>query len=286
MSTVRVSIKSSAGKPLRNIEASTLIQRGNGFQREYLKTKRGDLPNFFFLTMPVGKHPLIVSADWHKDKALFVDFVVGVNPLVEIELEPIYQPNFPTFDELSVAIQGILAETADTLAADSEIYSADELWEDLADENKACALNLFAKMEQVRALKEPVLNSVLRVNKFQQDRLYLTLSKDISIAIRDDVRGGASQFKVASGSLHGRFSSISFKTKEETGRGNLQLSFDTGNPSNVQVDADIDLYTDVLRHLFGEVAGNSITQGKTNPFCVYDALLAQGIQPDYTFQRR
>ena len=73
--------------------------------------------------------------------------------------------------------------------------------------------------------------------------------------------------------LHEGFDAGSFKTKEENGKGNLQLSF--AHPSDdgtVLVDADIDIYTDVLRHTFGEVFVNYLTDTKTDPFRVYNIL--------------
>ena len=61
-----------------------------------------------------------------------------------------------------------------------------------------------------------------------------------------------------------------------------QLSFasDDGG-GEVRVDADIDIYTDVLRHVFGEVFVNHLTNTRTDPFRVYNILTDAGIQPDY-----
>lgn len=47
------------------------------------------------------------------------------------------------------------------------------------------------------------------------------------------------------------------------------------------MDADIDIYTDVFRHLFGEVFKNHLTGMKTDPFRVYHVLIDGGIRPAY-----
>ena len=61
----------------------------------------------------------------------------------------------------------------------------------------------------------------------------------------------------------------------------LQLSFDADDPQNLKIDADIDIYTDVLRHLFGEVFKNHLTNVKTDPYRVYQVLTESGIRPAY-----
>ena len=63
--------------------------------------------------------------------------------------------------------------------------------------------------------------------------------------------------------------------------GNLQLSFNTSNKARHKVDADIDIYTDALRHLFGEVIKNHLTGIPTDPFRVYQVLTDTGVSPAY-----
>ncbi len=85
------------------------------------------------------------------------------------------------------------------------------------------------------------------------------------------IAGGDRRFTEVSGALH-----------EGSGKGNLQLSF--AHPDDdgiVLVDADIDIYTDVLMHMFGEVFVNHLTNTKTDPFKVYNILTEADIQPEY-----
>ena len=101
-------------------------------------------------------------------------------------------------------------------------------------------------------------------------------------AIDNAIANGDGTFTEVSGALHEGFDAGSYKTNEGSGKGNLQLSF--AHPDDdgiVLVDADIDIYTDVLMHMFGEVFVNHLTNTKTDPFKVYNILTEADIQPEY-----
>jgi hypothetical protein len=59
------------------------------------------------------------------------------------------------------------------------------------------------------------------------------------------------------------------------------LSFSSEGEHNVKVDADIDVFTEVLFHVFGEVFWHSLTGLSTSPFQVFGVLLKDQIQPEY-----
>ena len=121
------------------------------------------------------------------------------------------------------------------------------------------------------------------IYKFYQDRVHVRLKEGATLLskIVTLIKQGDTRFHVAASALHDGFQSASFKTHEENRKGNLQLSFDADDPQNLKIDADIDIYTDVLRHLFGEVFKNHLTNVKTDPYRVYQILTESGIRPAY-----
>ena len=68
---------------------------------------------------------------------------------------------------------------------------------------------------------------------------------------------------------------------EKPGTIHLHLSFNTRNKARHKVDADIDIYTDALRHLFGEVLRNHFSGIPTDPFRVYQILTETGVPLAY-----
>jgi len=137
-------------------------------------------------------------------------------------------------------------------------------------------LNIAARLQNItvggRHLLDP--NYDVRVRKVFPDRIYL----DASRALIDDIAGDTHNFDAAPAGLH-RYKDGSFKGKHAK-TGNLQVSF-ARQPvgGRVDVDADIDLYRDPLRHLFGEVLVNHLTGKTTSQFEVQKQLVALRVDP-------
>ena len=123
------------------------------------------------------------------------------------------------------------------------------------------------------------------IYKYRPDRFYARLNDGRSLfedIVRSRERKRQPVFSPASGALHQGFDAASFKTREENLMGNLQLSLSSRGKARVNVDADIDIYSELLFHLFGEVFWNSLTGLTTSPFKVYKVLLKDDIEPEYS----
>ena len=75
-----------------------------------------------------------------------------------------------------------------------------------------------------------------------------------------------------------RFKEGSYKQKTFK-KGNLQVSYASRAGNRVVVDADMDLYRDLVPHLFGEVLVNHLTGNTTDQFRVRRILDEQSIDP-------
>ena len=178
-------------------------------------------------------------------------------------------------------------------SAKAQETRAEEMFLRLSDLKKAAALNILAKMNAVTVAGRTVLSHVSHIEKFYQDRIYVRLKKTSNLrtalrkrADQDQVPKRESAIVEAPSGMHPGFEEASYKTKETSGQGNLQLSFAEKPPDKgTLVDADIDIYTDVLGHLFGEVFVNHLTDTKTDPFTVYGVLKRAKIAPDYALRK-
>ena len=109
-----------------------------------------------------------------------------------------------------------------------------------------------------------------------QDRIYVRCDAELIAAVR-----ASTLFVQVPGNLHPGFDEDSFKTRDA--QAGLQLSFATGGQ---RVDADIDLYGNLLLHGLGEVLPNHLSGMTTDPMQVYKKLVKAGIQPEYTLRRQ
>lgn len=227
--------------------------------------------------MEVGEHTVFVSAPGYYEAPERVRFSARRTPRVDIVLEPRHRASFRPVGRLSREVRRIIGNSAGDLDPGAMFLR-------LPDRQKAGALNILAKMEAVTLGDGSVLSFVDRIQKFAADRIYVRLlgGSGLQAAIDRDIEGGNDTFTEALGALHPGFDAGSYKTTERTGQGNLQLSFAEPDESGgVLVDADIDIYTDVLRHMFGEVFLNHLTNARTDPFRVYDVLAEADIRPEY-----
>ncbi|MDA2912516.1 hypothetical protein MYX77_00900 [Acidobacteriia bacterium AH_259_A11_L15] len=278
LATVRIAVKAKSGEKLEKIKATTAVVRQGWIRRKGLKFKKGT--DFFFWQMPPGRHPLFLSAIDFYEKALFVDFVKGVNPLVIIILEPSHSASFRSFQKLSKQVRAIFDRSAQRTGGGS----GEELYEALGSGRKAAALNILAKMQDTQFSVNSgatVIGAVDHIYKFQRDRIYVVVNRNLQAEIEKSLPEGRSRFRPASGVLHKNFPSGSYKTVEKDKLGNLQLSFNRRRKKQIKVDADIDIYTDYFRHFFGEVFWNNLADVKTNPFQVYGVLVQDGTLPEY-----
>jgi hypothetical protein len=149
------------------------------------------------------------------------------------------------------------------------------LYGGLSGVQRFALLNIAARLQSItidgRHLLDPVYD--VRVRRVFPDRIYL----DASRRLIDDIAGDTRSFAAAPAGLH-RYKDGSFKgTHGKTG--NLQVSF-ARQPvgDRVDVDADIDLYRDPVRHLFGEVLVNHLTGRPTSQFAVQKQLAALRVE--------
>lgn len=279
--SARIVVHSKTGERLADIKASIVLLRSGTIRRKKITLRSETV--FFRLKMPVGSHTLFVSAPGYYEVAQSIDFIPDGEPFVQIVLESRHTPQFSTVAELSVTIRGVITRTA---ARQTPPRSAEAFFRGLSPMRKAAALNILAKMGSV-LLGGPGSRTVLRdvdhIYKFYPDRVYVRLKQGATLLskIISLIRQGDKRFNVAASALHDGFQSASFKTHEDNRKGNLQLSFNADDPQNLRIDADIDIYTDVLRHLFGEVFKNHLTKVKTDPYSVYQVLTEAGIRPPY-----
>lgn len=152
---------------------------------------------------------------------------------------------------------------------------APALYKSLGGAQRFALLNIASRLRATsidgRTLLDPVYD--LKITRVFPDRIYL----DADARFIGDI-GGNGAFQSARAGLH-RFNTGSFKGKHAT-RGNLQVSFaPRPDGARVDVDADIDLYRDPFRHLFGEVLINHLTGRTTDQFNVREILASQRVEP-------
>ena len=276
-------VMAKTGDPLDELTASVAVVRAGSIRRKPIPKAKET--TFFQLTMDVGERPVFVSAPGYYERARRVRFVSGVEPpLVRMMLDSKHTATFPAFENLSEPVQDILRRSVDRTPNDDGPPARKFLG--LTQLRRAGLLNILAKLAAV-PVDDPdgdsVLDHVNNVYEWHQDRLFLNLTEGSPLRdrIRTALGQGVSHFSEAEGALHKGFDGGSFKTKEDDKKGNLQLSFNDDDPNNLKVDADIDIYTDVLRHLFGEVFRNHLTGVKTDPFRVHGVLAEDDILPEY-----
>lgn len=278
---VNLYARARGGEPLPRLRASTMVKRGSRLCRRKLNVDT-KLPHYFTLEMEVGEHTVFVSAPGYYEAAQRIRFSASRTPQVNVVLEPRHRASFRPVGRLSREVNRIIRNSAGDLDAGAMFLR-------LSNRQKAGALNVLAKMEAVRLRDRSVLSFVDRIQKFAADRIYVRLLDDsgLQAAIDRDIGEGNDTFTEALGALHPGFDAGSYKTTERTGQGNLQLSFaEPDGSGSVLVDADIDIYTDVLRHMFGEVFLNHLTNARTDPFRVYHVLAEADIRPEYELQAR
>ena len=151
-----------------------------------------------------------------------------------------------------------------------------EHYASLGGAQRFALLNIASRLHAItvngRSLLHPDYD--VKVTRVFGDRVYLN-AKPKLIA---DIGSDKAQFSSAPAGLH-RFREGSFKGRHAS-KGNLQVSFATNaGDGRVDVDADIDLYRDPFKHLFGEVLVNHLTGRITDQFNVREILAAQRIEP-------
>jgi hypothetical protein len=152
---------------------------------------------------------------------------------------------------------------------------APALYRSLGGAQRFALLNIASRLRATsidgRTLLDPVYD--VRITRVFPDRIYL----DADARFVGDI-GGNGAFQSARAGLH-RFNKGSFKGRHAA-RGNLQVSFaPRPDGARVDVDADIDLYRDPFRHLFGEVLINHLTGRTTDQFNVREILAGQRVEP-------
>ena len=149
------------------------------------------------------------------------------------------------------------------------------LYLSLGGAQRFALLNIASRLKSItvngRTLLDPAYE--VRITRVFPDRIYL----NADAALITDIGGDPAQFTDAPAGLH-RFRDGSFKGRHGK-QGNLQVSFAKAAGTRVDVDADIDLYRDPFRHLFGEVLVNHLTGRITDQFNVREILAAQRIEP-------
>jgi len=150
------------------------------------------------------------------------------------------------------------------------------LYASLGGAQRFALLNIASRLHAItvngRSLLDPEYD--VKVMRVFGDRVYLNATPKL-IA---DIGADKAQFASAPAGLH-RFREGSFKGRHAS-KGNLQVSFATNaGDGRVDVDADIDLYRDPFKHLFGEVLVNHLTGRITDQFNVREILAAQRIEP-------
>ena len=278
---VSLYVRARGGEPLPKLRASTMVRRGSRLCRRKLNVDAAP-PHYFTLEMEVGEHTVFVSAPGYYEATERIRFSARRTPRVDVVLEPRHRARFRPVGQLSRELRRIIGDSAGHLDAGAMFLR-------LTDRQKAGALNVLAKMEAVKLGERSVLSFVDRIEKFAADRIYVRLldGGGLQAAIDRDIEAGNDTFSEALGALHPGFDAGSYKTTERAGKGNLQLSFAEPDESgNVLVDADIDIYTDVLRHMFGEVFLNHLTNARTDPFRVYQVLAEADIRPEYELRTK
>jgi hypothetical protein len=196
----------------------------------------------------------------YADFAPFVDRAGRIARKVDKLLDKLRIPVFPTHAGLA-PLQRCISEKA---------YGA------LGGAQRFALLNIAARLQAItvngRTLLDPIYD--VKVTRVFTDRIYL----DVDAALIADIEGDPAQFGKAPAGLH-RFRDGSFKGRHGT-EGNLQVSFARqAVGTRINVDADIDLYRDPFRHLFGEVLINHLTGRTTDQFRVQQVLAGLPVPP-------
>ena len=154
-------------------------------------------------------------------------------------------------------------------------------FEPLSDEQKAGALNLYAKMSH-RSVSN-VFQSVQEIFEVYPARFY----SKVEPSLWDTVRELSNIFRPAPGTDH-RFprgwrrlrQHSSFKSKERSG--NLQLTFANNDAGEWAIDADLDDHQGI-RHAFDWI-GHRLTGRDTHPYDIHEILVKlHEIDPGYRF---
>ena len=146
----------------------------------------------------------------------------------------------------------------DGLGACRDVIAPD-LYDGLSGVQAFALLNILARLQATRGSGQPLLDGRhIKVFQAFPDRIYFEADRSMIDAIGAD--GG---FEKAPASLH-RFKEGSFK-QTTFRKGNLQVSFASRPGNRVVIDADMDLYREVVPHLFGEVLVNHLTGSTDRP---------------------
>ena len=188
-------------------------------------------------------------------------------------------PRFPAFAELQDETQW--PRLARVLSI-SQI--ADEpSWAKQSNLQKACLLNLYAKMQDVKPGGRAIFEFVQSITEIRQERIFARVDGPVLELIRN----APAQFHTVNGAMH-EFESGwtavdpngSFKTFEKVG--NLQLTFAQNADGDLLADVDIDDHQG-LGHVF-DVLGHKISGKETHPYDIHEILwLFQGIETGYDF---
>ena len=149
---------------------------------------------------------------------------------------------------------------------------APPLYDNLSGVQAFALLNILARLHATRASGRPLLEGRnIKVEQVFPDRIYFEADRSLitDIELEDE-------FEKASASLH-RYNEVRFKQTKFT-KGNLQVSYASRPNNRVVVDADLDLYRDVVPHLFGEVLVNHLTGSTTDQFKVRAILDHQSVE--------
>ncbi len=196
----------------------------------------------------------------YADFAPFVERAGKIARKVDKLLDKLRIPVFPAHAALA-RLQPCISEKA---------YGA------LGGAQRFALLNIAARLQAItvngRTLLDPIYD--VRITRVFTDRIYL----DADAALIADIEADTTQFAKAPAGLH-RFRDGSFKGRH--GReGNLQVSFARqAVGTRINVDADIDLYRDPFKHLFGEVLVNHLTGRTTDQFRVQQVLAGLPVPP-------
>jgi hypothetical protein len=153
---------------------------------------------------------------------------------------------------------------------------APALYRSLGGAQRFALLNIGARLRAItidgRSLLDPVYD--LKVTRVFPDRIHL----DTAARFVEDIGSAERQFARTPAGLR-RFRHGSFKGRHGA-KGNLQVSFARqGEDGRVNVEADLDLYRDPYRKVFGNVLVNHLTGRVSDQFAVRTILASQDVAP-------
>lgn len=183
--------------------------------------------------------------------------------------EHVRSAKFPAYDSLDQTLTAVLERStiAGLDARGRELYDA------LANTQKAGLFNLYARMSGVELGVRRVWSFVDRIFSVRGDRIHV----DVDSMLLDLVMEASESdlFRDVPGGLHepppGYGPAGSFKTGER--HGNLQLTFfsSLALPRSFKVDADIDDAAGI-GHVF-QVLRHTLTHGTTHPYDIHQILV-------------